>query len=418
MSQLEILLGLPNIVATLGKPNYKTYQRKRGNKYRLTHEPNAAMRALHERFIELLGTLVIDFRNATGGLPGTSPQLNARLHKHNRHFYIFDIESAYQHVRIAKLAEILHGHADMRKRHGLTEDWGTRTDIEAFLKAYVAGKQGGLAEGLNASPLLFNIYAAETVDETIRKLSTEPGTVFTRYIDDVVISSPWQIASIFRRRVREAVECAGFTVSRRKSFVKDIYKGPITITGVVLGKGRRFTPKEKTFEKLESLLAEPRHNLVTEKRKVFEGLVAHLQSLEGDGLQPRARDLLARARQRLRALPNPPLRLAYGIDKKTQGRWTWDGLRRFKGCIKIETVIGNTLTLRKSGHGFKGLCPFHDEQTPSFHVHPVKQFYHCFGCGMHGDVISFVMEVKNLKFKGAVHYLAREYLGEDDPRTL
>jgi DNA primase len=74
---------------------------------------------------------------------------------------------------------------------------------------------------------------------------------------------------------------------------------------------------------------------------------------------------------------------------------------------QIADVVGEHLALRNAGGGeLKGLCPFHDEKTPSFHVSPSRNFYHCFGCSSGGDVISFVMHVDHLTFAEAVERLA------------
>lgn len=73
----------------------------------------------------------------------------------------------------------------------------------------------------------------------------------------------------------------------------------------------------------------------------------------------------------------------------------------------IDAVVSDHVTLRSAGGGsLKGLCPFHDEKTPSFTVSPARGFYHCFGCGAGGDVISFVMNVEMLPFHEAVEWLA------------
>jgi DNA primase len=69
-------------------------------------------------------------------------------------------------------------------------------------------------------------------------------------------------------------------------------------------------------------------------------------------------------------------------------------------------VIGTRVTLKRSGSNYKGLCPFHDEKTPSFSVSPGKGFYHCFGCGVHGNAIDFVMAYENRTFPEAVEALA------------
>lgn len=75
--------------------------------------------------------------------------------------------------------------------------------------------------------------------------------------------------------------------------------------------------------------------------------------------------------------------------------------------VRIEDVVGAHVVLRPAGVGsLKGLCPFHDERTPSFHVRPQVGRYHCFGCNEGGDVISFVQQVDGLGFTDAVEYLA------------
>ena len=74
---------------------------------------------------------------------------------------------------------------------------------------------------------------------------------------------------------------------------------------------------------------------------------------------------------------------------------------------RIEEIVGQHVTLKTAGVGsLKGLCPFHDERSPSFHVRPQVGRYHCFGCGEGGDVISFVQKVDGLPFAEAVEYLA------------
>ena len=69
-------------------------------------------------------------------------------------------------------------------------------------------------------------------------------------------------------------------------------------------------------------------------------------------------------------------------------------------------VIGARVALKKAGANYKGLCPFHNEKTPSFSVSPEKGFYHCFGCGVHGNAIDFVMRYENRSFPEAVEALA------------
>ncbi len=78
------------------------------------------------------------------------------------------------------------------------------------------------------------------------------------------------------------------------------------------------------------------------------------------------------------------------------------------GRVDIVEVVGRHVELRRSGANFAGLCPFHAEKSPSFTVAPSKQFYHCFGCGAHGDAIRFLMEHSGMTFMDAVGELAQQ----------
>lgn len=81
---------------------------------------------------------------------------------------------------------------------------------------------------------------------------------------------------------------------------------------------------------------------------------------------------------------------------------------RVKQQADIVRVVGEYVRLKKSGQNFTGLCPFHSEKTPSFAVHPVKQIYHCFGCGAGGDVFKFVMEMDRCEFPEAIRTVAEK----------
>src|SRR5579863_6421009 len=81
---------------------------------------------------------------------------------------------------------------------------------------------------------------------------------------------------------------------------------------------------------------------------------------------------------------------------------------RVKQQADIVRVIGEYVRLKKTGQNFTGLCPFHQEKTPSFAVHPVRQIYHCFGCGAGGDVFKFVMELDKCAFPEAVRTVAEK----------
>jgi len=84
-------------------------------------------------------------------------------------------------------------------------------------------------------------------------------------------------------------------------------------------------------------------------------------------------------------------------------------VRDLKARVNIVDVVSRVATLRKAGARFKGLCPFHQEKSPSFHVDPDKGFFKCFGCGKAGDIISFVRETEQLSFTEAVEALGQRF---------
>lgn len=91
-------------------------------------------------------------------------------------------------------------------------------------------------------------------------------------------------------------------------------------------------------------------------------------------------------------------------------------LDELRARVPISGVVGRRVKLLRRGREHTGLCPFHNEKTPSFTVSDDKGFYHCFGCGAHGDVISFVKETEGLSFPEAVERLAGE-AGLEVPRA-
>lgn len=81
----------------------------------------------------------------------------------------------------------------------------------------------------------------------------------------------------------------------------------------------------------------------------------------------------------------------------------------------VVEVVGRRITLKKAGREYKACCPFHNEKTPSFQINPQKGFYHCFGCGAHGDALRFIMDYEHLDFVSAIEVLASE-MGVSVPR--
>ena len=79
-----------------------------------------------------------------------------------------------------------------------------------------------------------------------------------------------------------------------------------------------------------------------------------------------------------------------------------DVIEEVRAANDIIDVIGNYVNLKRRGASYQGLCPFHREKTPSFSVTPDKQIFHCFGCGVGGNVIRFIMKIENIGFTEAV----------------
>src|SRR5207237_5966906 len=102
--------------------------------------------------------------------------------------------------------------------------------------------------------------------------------------------------------------------------------------------------------------------------------------------------------------------------------YTRDSIERVKDAVDMVELVGARTDLRRVGSRHTGLCPFHDERTPSFSVNAEHKLYHCFGCGASGDAIGFVQATEALEFKEAVEHLAERYGVElkreqEDPRA-
>ena len=87
-------------------------------------------------------------------------------------------------------------------------------------------------------------------------------------------------------------------------------------------------------------------------------------------------------------------------------RYSDEVIEEVKSSNDIVDVISQYVTLKRSGRNFFGLCPFHKEKSPSFSVSPDKQIFHCFGCGVGGNVIHFVSKIENISFMETMEMLA------------
>src|ERR1700733_773910 len=104
-------------------------------------------------------------------------------------------------------------------------------------------------------------------------------------------------------------------------------------------------------------------------------------------------------------------------------RYTDESVERVRDAVDIVDLISTRTDLRRAGaDAYSGLCPFHDERTPSFSVTPSKKVYYCFGCQASGDAFTFASETQGFDFPGALEWLADRYnvtleLAEEDPRA-
>ena len=102
--------------------------------------------------------------------------------------------------------------------------------------------------------------------------------------------------------------------------------------------------------------------------------------------------------------------------------FTKDTIDRVREAVDMVQLVGQKTDLRRVGTRWSGLCPFHDERTPSFSVNPEEKLYYCFGCGEGGDAFKFVQQTEALDFQEAVELLAeqsnvRVEREADDPRA-
>src|SRR3954449_2720150 len=89
--------------------------------------------------------------------------------------------------------------------------------------------------------------------------------------------------------------------------------------------------------------------------------------------------------------------------------FTKDTIDRVRDAADMVHLVAEKTDLRRVGSRWTGLCPFHEERTPSFSVNPQEKLYYCFGCGAGGDVIKFVRETEQLEFAEAVEWLAERF---------
>jgi len=257
------------------------------DKIRLISAPNKDMRLIHQRFVTFLRRLKIDLSSATGCRPGCSPIKNVELHRYNRYIYITDIHAAYPSVDGRKLATAL-------LTVTLSQPWEERfrlaeneDQIFEFLKRYCLKEEGGLYMGAPSSPDQFNIYCAVLLDVRLREIAGRFGLTYSRYLDDLIFSSPDEpIGKWKRKEINTAIRDMGFTLSDGKTRIIDLAKRPIVMNGVGLELGGRMFLQQKHQRRIKGLFRHARYieeryvPLISGTMGVFHGIyrTAELQT--------------------------------------------------------------------------------------------------------------------------------------------
>lgn len=253
---LNEILGLDHRLLSPEQPQFLFWQKNDRNrisgtqKWRVLGSPNPAMSIVHDRLRNWIRDLSVEYSHTTAYLPGSSPKANVLRHCGSRFFYVTDISSAFAHVEIAALANVL-----CSLDNALV---GYNNETEEFLRDHCFLPDGGLVTGGPASQDLFNLYCAVRLDPFIAEICKERQLdVYTRYGDDMVVSAKsHKISRRTRKQIRKAIHAAGFTTNNKKTHIWDINIRPVVITGIGLrADGRLFIPNSYVQD-TEELLAQ------------------------------------------------------------------------------------------------------------------------------------------------------------------
>ncbi len=217
-------------------------------KQRIIYAPNPAMRIVHKRIRMHLLDRCPPSPYATGSVRGGSTLVNAKRHKGNRFFLLYDIRSAYPSVDLEKLIWCL---AQCDPRAVSTGDW--YCEVEEVLTRFVMAEEGGLMTGAPSSPAWFNLYAGVLIDIPLGAYCLKHGLTYTRYLDDITISSLKPIghrvngkrkSRKIRDGIRAIIESSGMAIHDEKALAHDIMRGPVVINGIGMDRdGRMFVPR-------------------------------------------------------------------------------------------------------------------------------------------------------------------------------
>jgi len=180
------------------------------------------MESLHKKVIDILrsdsnrSVRRRSLKYSTSSNKGDSPLRNIKFHRENRFFYLIDFANAFKNVDCGILAKVLLEFKPFAA-YRLSE-------VESFVSEHFMDPRGGLAQGGNASSILFNIYTGLCIDINLSPILDRYGITYTRYVDDLIFSSKKPITGSDRREIRRVIEEADFWINHKKCQVVDLKK--------------------------------------------------------------------------------------------------------------------------------------------------------------------------------------------------
>lgn len=216
-------------------------------KQRVIYAPNPAMEIVHKRIGYYLAERMPPLPHATGAVRGQSTLTNIRRHKGNRFFLLYDIRDAYPSVDLETLIRLL---AERDPRIASADRY---SETEEVLRRFVMAPEGGLMTGAPSSPAFFNLYAGMLIDRPLGEYAAWHGITYTRYLDDITLSSPepfgHRVNGKRRHRkvrdgIRRIIQSSGMAIHDTKAKAHDTRCGAVFVNGLGMDSaGRIFVPR-------------------------------------------------------------------------------------------------------------------------------------------------------------------------------
>lgn len=217
-------------------------------KQRVIYAPNSAMKTVHTRIGHYLAEHMPPLPHATGAVRGQSTATNIRRHKGNRFFLLYDIRNAYPSVHLETLIRLL-----AERDPKIASSSNRYTETEEILNRFVMAPEGGLMTGAPSSPAFFNLYAGMLIDRPLSEYATWHGLTYSRYLDDITLSSaePFghRVEGRRKRRkvrdgIRDIIQSSGMEIHDTKAKAHDTRHGAVFVNGLGMdANGRIFVPR-------------------------------------------------------------------------------------------------------------------------------------------------------------------------------